>query len=87
MSWVIRKQSGELVYAAVIDGKRIGWGSRKAAESRRAELELYYMWPFDAVVDEVEDETDADGAEAVGSEAGRVEEEPSDRAAEAEAGE
>lgn len=87
MSWVIRKQSGDLVYAAVIDGKRIGWGSRKAAEARRAELELYYMWAFDAVVEEIEDEADADGAEAMGPEAGRGEEEPSDGAAKEEAGE
>lgn len=63
MSWIIRKQTGEAVYAAVLDGKRVGWGSEKAAERRRAELELYYLWPFDAVVEEIEDEAVADAPE------------------------
>ena len=58
--FVITKQSGERVYAAVLEGKRVGWGTRKAAEQRRQELELYYMWAFDAVVEEVEDEADRD---------------------------
>lgn len=62
MSWVIVKATGERVYAAVLEGKRVGWGTRKAAEQRRQELELYYMWAFDAVVEEVEDEADRDEA-------------------------
>lgn len=81
MSWIIRKQTGEAVYAAVLDGKRVGWGSEKAAERRRAELELYYLWPFDAVVEEIEDEAVADAPEGA-----QRSEEPVIEPAEAEGG-
>lgn len=90
MSWIIRKQTGEPVYAAVLEGKRVGWGSAKAAERRRAELELYYMWPFDAVVEEVRDDVEAVPVEADGVEAhtegSSGAEEPVIGAAEAEGG-
>lgn len=86
MSWIIRKQTGEAVYAAVLDGKRVGWASEKAAERRRAELELYFMWPFDAVVEEVEDEADSDEAVADAPEGAQRSEEPVIEPAEAEGG-
>ena len=60
MSWIIVKATGERVYAAVLEGKRVGWGTRKAAEQRLHQLELYYRWAFYAVVEEVEDEADRD---------------------------
>lgn len=90
MGWIIRKQTGEPVYAAVLDGKRVGWSSEKAARARLAELELYYMWAFDSVVEEVRDDVEAVADEADGVEAhtegSRGAEEPVIGAAEAEGG-